>query len=233
MKKINMEGFIQIVALFFLAGFLIFALQGNRLRGFVHPRINNLLWVSAGVLLLMALFRFQVLFKVKRRISTAPNLILLLPLIAAVILTSTSVRYNGFQTGNNDTTALETKVDGIYVNDVKDNEFLKWYLDVNENPEKYDGTTVKVRVTVFKSNNFRSDEFVAARMAMSCCAADIAPIGFLCRSSGAEQLVNGSWVYVTAVIWVEYQPYLEKKEPILYPLNITKADKPEEEYVYP
>ncbi len=231
MKRINMECLVQILVLFLMAGLLIFALQGNRLREFVHPRINNLLWLSAGVLLLIALFRLQLLFKATRRKSTVPNVILMIPVIAAVTFTLTS--YNSSQPGHYSTAVLENNIDGNPVNVVKDNEFLKWYLDVNENPEKYDGTTVKVRVTVFKRDDFRSDEFVAARMAMSCCAADVSPVGFLCKSSKAEQLSNGSWVYVTAVIRVEYQQYLNKKRPILHPLNITKAHKPEEEYVYP
>lgn len=41
------------------------------------------------------------------------------------------------------------------------------------------------------------------------------------------------WVYVTAKIKVEYEPHMKMKMPVLYATEITKAEKPKDELVYP
>ena len=116
---------------------------------------------------------------------------------------------------------------------VSDDDFLAWYADAYDNPGKYEGKTIKIKGTVFRMKDFGKDEFVPARMSMVCCAADLAPYGFICKSSSASQWKDNDWVYVTAKIKVEYEKHMDMKAPVLYALDITKAEKPEDEYVYP
>lgn len=116
---------------------------------------------------------------------------------------------------------------------IGDDDYLDWYMDVYENPEKYEGKQYKIKGTVFRMDGFADNEFVPARMAMVCCAADLAAAGFLCRSDDAKKWNDGDWVWVTATIKVEFEKNMGTTMPVLYPSSIEPAEKPKEEWVYP
>ncbi|MBE6907336.1 MAG: TIGR03943 family protein [Ruminococcaceae bacterium] len=121
--------------------------------------------------------------------------------------------------------------DGVTL--ITDDEYLDWYMDVYENPEKYEGKQYKIKGTVFRMDGFADNEFVPARMAMVCCAADLAAAGFLCRADDAKKWNDGDWIWVTATIKVEFEKNMGETMPILYPSSIEPAEKPKEEWVYP
>lgn len=65
--------------------------------------------------------------------------------------------------------------------EIKDEDFGTWYLDCMEHPNRYDGRTVRVKGQCFNMQNLPKKTFVFGRYAMTCCAADVGGIGFLCR----------------------------------------------------
>ncbi len=130
-----------------------------------------------------------------------------------------------------DTTEEISAPEGVTL--ISDDDYLDWYMDVFKNPEKYEGKQYKIKGTVFRMDEFAENEFVPARMAMICCAADLAAAGFLCRSDDAKKWNDGDWVWVTATIKVEYEKNMGTTMPILYPSTIEPAEKPKEEWVYP
>ena len=62
-----------------------------------------------------------------------------------------------------------------------DESYGIWYLDSLDNPERYIGKTVQFVAMVLKPGNFPKDYFVPGRMAMTCCADDMALLGFACE----------------------------------------------------
>jgi TIGR03943 family protein len=129
----------------------------------------------------------------------------------------------------NDTTyAPQADKNGII--NVADNDYVQWYMDVNSNPEKYENKTIRVKGQVLHMDDFAKDEFVPVRMNMVCCVADLEPIGFLCKYKDAQKWADNTWVYVTAKI--DIGEYNGEKMPMLYADDVTKAEKPKEEYVY-
>ena len=64
--------------------------------------------------------------------------------------------------------------------DLEDDDFGLWYLDAMDNPEKYKGKTVRFTGQVYRGRAFANDLMVPGRFAMTCCADDIAFIGFVC-----------------------------------------------------
>ncbi len=111
---------------------------------------------------------------------------------------------------------------------VPDDSFVQWFNDMYDG--MYEGKTVKVKGQVFRLDDFAGNEFVPVRLNMVCCAADVEPIGFLCRYDDAGKWDDDTWVYVTATVHTE--EYEGNKMPVLYATNVTEAEEPEDEYVY-
>lgn len=116
--------------------------------------------------------------------------------------------------------------------DLSDEDYGIWYMDAMEHPKKYAGKTVRMKAVVYKNRNFPSDLFVPGRFAMTCCADDIAFIGFVCHYEGAGALAQREWIEVEAEIRCEYRKEYKGKGPVLYAKNVEKAEKPEEDLVY-
>ena len=57
---------------------------------------------------------------------------------------------------------------------------------------------------VLKSRELPKNVFVPGRIAMTCCAEDMAFLGYVCVYKGAEDLKEQDWVKVTARVEKEY-----------------------------
>ena len=75
-----------------------------------------------------------------------------------------------------------------------------WYLDSLDHLERYIGKTIKFKAMVLIPEGFQKNYFVPGRMAMTCCADDMAFLGFACEYEGASALKQKEWVEVTASI---------------------------------
>lgn len=61
-----------------------------------------------------------------------------------------------------------------------------WYLDSMEHLERYVGKKLQFTAMVMKPEEFPKGYFVPGRMAMTCCADDMAFLGYVCEYGGAE-----------------------------------------------
>lgn len=91
-----------------------------------------------------------------------------------------------------------------------------WYIDTLDKPERYKGKTVEFTAMVLKAPEFPKNYFVPGRMAMTCCEADMAFLGFMCKARNARLLESKQWVKVRAKIEYEYSPEYEGDGPMLY-----------------
>lgn len=115
---------------------------------------------------------------------------------------------------------------------IEDEDFGIFFVDARDNPETYDGKTVRIHGQVYKSRDPKSDVFVPGRMAMTCCADDMQFIGFLCRSRQTRRLKAGSWVNVTAEIRFEKaREYNNEVGPVLYATSVEDAQPAAVEWV--
>ena len=67
-----------------------------------------------------------------------------------------------------------------------DQSYGIWYLDSMDHPERYLGKKVSFVAMVLKPEEFPMDYFVPGRLAMTCCADDMAFLGYPCEFSGAR-----------------------------------------------
>lgn len=106
-----------------------------------------------------------------------------------------------------------------------------WYLDSLDHIERYVGKTVQFVGQVLKPGSFPSDYFVPGRLAMTCCADDMAFLGFACEYDGASTLTQKAWVKVTATVANEYWPDYNGEGPVLHAVSVEKTKAPKEEII--
>ena len=112
--------------------------------------------------------------------------------------------------------------------DIDDDDFGIWYLDARDNPQNYDGKTVRFKGLIKKIRQLEKDAFLPGRHVMTCCEDDIAFLGFICKSPLAQTLKNDSWAVLTARVAYERHPaYQGENGPVLSAISIAGSDKPE------
>lgn len=103
-----------------------------------------------------------------------------------------------------------------------------WYLDSMEHLERYFGKKLQFTAMVLKPEEFPKGYFVPGRMAMTCCADDMAFLGYACEFQGADTLKQKEWVKVTATVTREYWKDYEGEGPILHAIQVEKTKAPKE-----
>ncbi|MCM1188314.1 MAG: GTPase [bacterium] len=115
---------------------------------------------------------------------------------------------------------------------VLDNEgYGIWYLDSMEHLERYVGKKLQFVAMVLKPEKFPAGYFVPGRMAMTCCAEDMAFLGYACEFAGAGALKQKEWVRVTATVTKEYWEDYKGEGPILHALKVEKTKAPRDEVI--
>lgn len=116
--------------------------------------------------------------------------------------------------------------------ELSDADYAIWYMDAMENYRKYDGKKVHFLGLVYNPEKLKKGIFVPGRFAMTCCIEDTTFLGFKCKYDKEEELPHKSWIDITAEIHVEFAREYKGKGPVLYPISIKPAQKPEDELVY-
>ena len=112
--------------------------------------------------------------------------------------------------------------------EVGDEDFAIWYRDVTEEPEKYDGKTVRFKGQVAMLRRDKKGMFAPGRFVMTCCVDDIQFCGIPCVYADAAKLEPRSWVMVTAKISAEKHPlYKGDLGPVLTALQVEPAEAAE------
>lgn len=103
-----------------------------------------------------------------------------------------------------------------------------WYLDSMDHLERYEGKTLRFVAMVLKPEQFPKGYFVPGRMAMTCCADDMAFLGYACEYAGVDELKQKEWVKVTAKVAKEYWADYKGEGPILHAVSVEKTKAPKE-----
>ena len=103
-----------------------------------------------------------------------------------------------------------------------------WYLDSLDHLERYIGKTVQFLAMVMKPKEFPKGYFIPGRMAMTCCAEDMAFLGFACKYAQADKLTDKQWVKVTAKVEKEYFEDYQGEGPVLHAISVEQGRAPKE-----
>lgn len=115
---------------------------------------------------------------------------------------------------------------------IKDEDFAVFYMDIMEEPEKYNGKVVKFKALAGKNPRLPTNSFISGRMCMTCCADDIQYIGFLSRYGDIAKIKNKTFYYITAKVKAEYNDVYDGVGPVLDITAASATSKPLEEIVY-
>ncbi len=108
--------------------------------------------------------------------------------------------------------------------EIKDEDYALWYRDVTEEPQKYEGKSVRFKAQVAMLRRERNAMFAPGRFVMTCCIDDIQFCGVPCRYAEAQTLESRSWVMVTAKITAEkHVLYHGELGPVLTAISVEPA----------
>lgn len=115
--------------------------------------------------------------------------------------------------------------------EIADRDFALWYRDMNEEPKKYVGKTLRFKGLVAADGKLPKDTFVIGRHIMTCCADDIQYGGLIAVWEGASGLKTRDWITVTATLEFEFNKGYRGKGPVLHVKSAESAQEPEEQVV--
>ena len=106
------------------------------------------------------------------------------------------------------------------------------YVDAADNPDRYVGKKIKFKAQAHRPSNYKANEFVPGRFAMTCCADDIAFIGFKSYYKGAKTLKDRDWVIVEGTIQKEFYPEFQGEGPVIYADSVSMTGPAKDDLVY-
>ncbi len=115
---------------------------------------------------------------------------------------------------------------------VSDIDYGLWYIDVMDNPERYNGKIVQFKGMAVRPPSFPENAFVCGRRAMTCCNDDIAFLKLFCLSKNPVRFNNNDWFIITADIEYRENDEPDSLVPVLNIRNIEKSTCPDVELVY-
>lgn len=116
--------------------------------------------------------------------------------------------------------------------EIGDEDYALWYRDVTEEPEKYDGKTVRFKAQVAMLRREKNSMFAPGRFVMTCCADDIQFCGAPCKYANSSVLQPREWVMVEATISAQrHVLYKGELGPVLTAISVTSAQPAKEDVV--
>ena len=112
------------------------------------------------------------------------------------------------------------------------NAYGIFYLDAMDHLERYVGKRIVFQALCMTPPDFPKGYFIPGRMAMTCCAQDMAFLGYACKyGEGQQQVKDKDWVVVTATVKQEFFPEYGGEGPVLYAEKIEKSKEPKDAVV--
>jgi putative membrane protein len=241
-KAFNPQTFLEFLCYGLFGGLLFHLVRSGKYLSYVTPRMKPYLYFTAIVMLIWAFAVLGRLFRPQHRIRAAHSFAPSGSDTNAAAATQPDTNVSApadsappdaqADAATGDHTAALSGLDAENKRiTVENDEFYPWLLELYNHLDQYEGYTIAVTGFVFKDPEyFAENEFVPARLAMVCCAADLAPIGLLCKYDPASQLDADSWVTVEGVIYKGQ--YEGQDEPEVTVSKVTPAEEVEG-YIYP
>lgn len=114
--------------------------------------------------------------------------------------------------------------------DVPDNDYGIWYVDMMDNPQRYDGITVRYKALMCHSKKFPGIH-CPGRFAMVCCNNDMQFLALVCKGQELEKFKNRQWVEIQATVKKEKCQAYDGEGPVLYVTDVKPCQKPDPENV--
>ena len=114
--------------------------------------------------------------------------------------------------------------------DIPDDDYGVWFVDVMDNPERYAGKEVHMKLVMCHSKQYPGIH-CPGRFAMVCCEDDIQFLGLIAKGMHLKDYKNHDWIEVTARMGVEKHEAYKGKGPVMHVISIAPCQKPAREVV--
>lgn len=253
MRKINIGMLMEGVAFSLLSLMLFLMCVTGAYMYYVTPRTVPYLYFASGVLLLLGVYALCNLFDRAHVRHYSHLMILLVPMLFIAwsvsdtgILNRLSLsapwQASGQQAaaGENAYTMKAAGYEGTVLSGydqenkllhIPEEETYRWLVEIFDNPDPFLGFTITTMGQVMKDPQyFDQGCFSPIRKLMTCCAADLYPIGFTCEYDGAGGLQDDSWVSVTGRL--ELRTYEDYSELRIVAESVTPSPPSKEPYLF-
>lgn len=116
--------------------------------------------------------------------------------------------------------------------EISDQEFYAWLCEIFLNPHDFYGYTITLNAQVFINDQVsQGQEFLASRLLMTCCTADLVPTGIIAKMPDGSLPEQDSWLRLTGTL--AEMTFASRKVPALQVTASEPGEAPAERYVYP
>ena len=112
--------------------------------------------------------------------------------------------------------------------EIGDEDYAEWYRDMSEEPQKYEGKTVRFKGQALVRRRLPPNTFVIGRHVMTCCVEDIQFAALVCNWDKADTVRNEAWMTLTAKINFKFSMAYGRKGPVLSYISHEYAIQPEQ-----
>jgi len=122
--------------------------------------------------------------------------------------------------------------------EIPDDDYGMFYMDAMDHPERYKGKDVHFKALVYRDRKCKKFTFIPGRMAMTCCADDMAFVGFICNVNAEQDKITQFnpkqrvWVDVVATVSYGYRAEYGAEGPILTAKSVATTTPPANDVVY-
>ena len=113
--------------------------------------------------------------------------------------------------------------------EIGERDYAEWYRDINEEPEKYDGKTVRFKGRALQRKQVPHGSFLIGRHIMTCCVDDIEFAPFEVQWEYAKNVPDDTWMILTAEIKFKFSKAYGGKGPVLRYIDSETCEPPKEE----
>jgi len=232
----KLENFLWTCILFLLFAVITLLNVTGKIFYFLHPRLFIYSVFASVMLFILFLFEIYKMFKAKihhhYKVKLLPYFMFLLFILTCAVYEFDNSTQNIVKNKEaNLTVAIMSKGEGFGEGVI--NVDSKNYLDVMEeltnNLDKYVGREIIIEGFVYRNKDFSKNQFVVARMLVTCCAADAQIVGLMVDAG--LNIKDNSWVRVRG--YIKRGSYDNQQIPVIEAKSIDLIKKPKEEYIYP
>ncbi len=99
---------------------------------------------------------------------------------------------------------------------IREDDYLTFYIDMLDNPDRYEGKTVEFVALGTVPAYFRDGYFLAGNTVMTCCEDDMQFLAFVCQYDQASFIKEGNYLKIRGQVHREYSPEYGEEGPVLY-----------------
>ncbi|OPJ58091.1 TIGR03943 family putative permease subunit [Clostridium oryzae] len=256
MRRINKGNFAWFIVLLLFTSFLIYLLLSRKIYTFINPEMVKYTIFGLLGFVVLTTFQSKKIFDTHEEDNIKIGYILfLLPLFLGI----TNRGFNVSIADKKNVTVAERQVSsrnaykdhnvisteennkGNFIKDGKvrfnDKNYYHILNDISRNLDRYVNQKVEIVGFAYKDKGFGKNNFVVARMLMTCCAADSQVVGIMCEYPYTGNIEKGTWVKVQGIINAkDYKSANGKTQygmAVIEVKKIISVRKPASEYIYP